>query len=40
MTPEQRDEFEAIAGDLLAQLGYPTGPDAVEQATAQIDEAA
>jgi hypothetical protein len=39
MTPEQRDEFEAIAGDLLAELGYPTGPGAVEDATAQIEAA-
>jgi hypothetical protein len=40
MTPEQREEFESVAGDLLAQLGYPTGPDAVEKATAQIEAAA
>jgi hypothetical protein len=40
MTPEQRDEFESIAGDLLDQLGYPTGPDAAEKATAQIEAAA
>src|SRR5688500_911792 len=39
MSPEQRDEFEAIAGDLLAELGYPTGPDAVERATALIEAA-
>ena len=40
MTAEQREEFEAIAGDLLDQLGYPTGGDAVEKATAQIEAAA
>jgi hypothetical protein len=39
MTPEQRQEFEAIAGDLLAQLGYPIGPDAVAEATAEIENA-
>ncbi len=32
MSPEQRDEFEAVAGDLLDELGYPIGPDAVERA--------
>jgi hypothetical protein len=37
MTPEQREEFESIAGDLLSQLGYPTGPDAVAEATQQIE---
>ena len=37
MTAEQRVEFEAEAGDLLAQLGYPVGEHAVEQATAQIE---
>jgi hypothetical protein len=40
MSVEQRAEFEAIAGDLLAQLGYPVGEHAVEQATAQIEAAA
>jgi hypothetical protein len=40
MTAEQREEFEAIAGELLDQLGYPTGPDAVEKATQQIEAAA
>ena len=25
MSAEQRDEFEAVAGDLLDQLGYPIG---------------
>jgi hypothetical protein len=39
MTAEQRAEFEAEAGDLLAELGYPVGEHAVEQATAQIDAA-
>ncbi|MET0926988.1 MAG: sulfotransferase [Solirubrobacterales bacterium] len=39
MSPEQRQEFEDIAGDLLAQLGYPTGPDAVEKATSLIEAA-
>ena len=34
MGPEQRAAFEAEAGDLLKQLGYPTGEYAVEQATA------
>ena len=38
MSPEQRDEFEAVAGDLLDELGYPIGPDAGERATAQIEE--
>jgi hypothetical protein len=36
MTPEQRAEFEDIAGDLLGELGYPTGEHAVEQATAAL----
>jgi hypothetical protein len=40
MTAEQRAEFEAVAGDLLAELDYPTGPDAVESATARIEHAA
>ena len=39
MTAEQRAEFEAVAGGLLEELGYPTGPDAVEKATAQIEAA-
>ena len=39
MAPEQREEFEAIAGELLEQLGYPVGPDAVEKATALIEAA-
>ena len=39
MTNEQRAEFEAEAGDLLKQLGYPVGEYAVEQATAQIEAA-
>ncbi len=39
MTAEQREEFEAIAGELLSELGYPTGPDAVEKATALIEAA-
>jgi hypothetical protein len=39
MSAEQRAEFEAVAGDLLAQLGYPVGPAAVEEATAQIEAA-
>ena len=39
MTPEQREEFEAVAGSLLTELGYPTGPEAVEQATALIEAA-
>lgn len=37
MAPEQRQEFEAVAGSLLDELGYPTGADAVETATAQIE---
>jgi hypothetical protein len=37
MSAEQRAEFEAVAGALLAELGYPTGDDAVERATAQIE---
>ena len=39
MTDEQRQQFETVAGGLLDQLGYPTGPDAVERATALIDAA-
>jgi hypothetical protein len=39
MTAEQRAEFETVAGDLLAELGYPTGTDAVAQATALIEAA-
>jgi Sulfotransferase family len=39
MSPEQRAEFEAEAGDLLEQLGYPTGEHAVERATALIEAA-
>ncbi len=39
MTAEQRAEFEAVAGELLEELGYPTGPTAGERATAQIEHA-
>ena len=39
MSPEQRAEFEAEAGDLLKELGYPVGEHAVEQATAAIEAA-
>lgn len=39
MGAEQRAEFEAVAGELLTELGYPVGADAVARATAQIDEA-
>ena len=39
MSAEQRAEFEQVAGELLDELGYPTGPDAVERATALIDAA-
>jgi hypothetical protein len=39
MTPEQRAEFEDVAGELLEQLGYPVGEHAVEAATAQIEAA-
>jgi hypothetical protein len=39
MTAEQRAEFEAVAGDLLTELGYPVGEHAVEQATALIEAA-
>jgi hypothetical protein len=39
MSTEQRAEFEAVAGGLLAELGYPIGADAVEQATARIEAA-
>ncbi len=39
MSAEQRGGFEAEAGDLLKQLGYPVGEYAVEQATAQIEAA-
>jgi hypothetical protein len=37
MSAEQRESFEAVAGGLLEELGYPTGADAVEKATAQIE---
>ena len=40
MSTDQRVEFEEIAGELLAQLGYPVGEHAVEQATAQIEATA
>jgi len=39
MSAEQRADFEAVAAELLEQLGYPTGPDAGERASAQIDAA-
>jgi Sulfotransferase family len=39
MPAAQRAEFEAIAGELLAELGYPVGDSAVEEATAQIEAA-
>ncbi len=39
MTGEQRAEFEAVAGELLAELGYPVGVGAVEKATADIEAA-
>ena len=39
MSAEQREEFETVAGDLLDELGYPTGTDAVERATALIEAA-
>ena len=39
MSAEQRREFEDVAGDLLRELGYDTGDDAVERATAAIDAA-
>ena len=39
MSEEQRAEFEAVAGELLDELGYPTGPDAVQRATALIEAA-
>ena len=39
MSAEQRAEFEAVAGDLLDELGYPVGADAVEKATALIEAA-
>src|SRR5918995_6771853 len=34
MSASDRAEFEAVAGDLLTELGYPVGEHAVEQATA------
>ena len=37
MSPEQRAEFEAEAGDLLDELGYPIGENAIEEATARIE---
>ena len=39
MSEEQRAEFEAVAGELLDELGYPTGPDAVQRATELIEAA-
>jgi hypothetical protein len=39
MPAEQRAEFEAVAGDLLAELGYPVGAGAVAEATALIEAA-
>ena len=39
MSAEQRAEFEAEAGDLLKELGYPVGEHAVEQATAHVEAA-
>lgn len=39
MSAEQRAEFEAVAGELLTELGYPTGADAVQAATERIDAA-
>src|SRR5918996_1006425 len=39
MSAEQRDEFEAVAGDLLAELGYPVGADAGDRAAEQIEHA-
>ncbi len=39
MSAEQREEFETVAGDLLDELGYPTGTDAVKRATALIEAA-
>jgi hypothetical protein len=39
MSAGQRAEFEEIAGELLAELGYPVGEHAIEQATAQIEAA-
>jgi hypothetical protein len=39
MSAAQRSEFEAIAGELLSELGYPTGEGAVEKAAAQIEHA-
>ena len=39
MSGEQRAEFEEVASELLAELDYPVGDDAVERATAQIEHA-
>jgi hypothetical protein len=36
MSTEHRTEFEQVAGDLLSDLGYPTGEHAVEQAAAAL----
>jgi hypothetical protein len=37
MSTEDRARFEAVAGDLLAELGYPVGEDAVERAEAALE---
>jgi hypothetical protein len=36
MSPEDRAAFEAVAGDLLDELGYPIGEGAVERAEAAL----
>ncbi len=36
MSPDDRTAFEEVAGDLLAELGYPVGERAVQEATAAL----
>ncbi|MBV9265468.1 MAG: sulfotransferase [Acidobacteriaceae bacterium] len=38
MTAEQLDAFEAVAGDLLEELGYERGAQSVTEATARLAE--
>jgi hypothetical protein len=37
MSDEQRAEFEGVAGELLAELGYPVGAGAAEAVSAQAE---
>jgi hypothetical protein len=36
MSASDRAAFEAVAGDLLAELGYPVGEGAAERAEAAL----